>query len=101
MLWLAWHFKVGLFMRVIHSDGVVPKTTNCYFLHENKNHYTHPSTDSAYDGLLSSSSYLHLTFQGLQKSPLTRAFAVNRSKLRLFNSVKTATFVIRSILFSN
>lgn len=62
MPWLAWQFKVGLFVKVKHSNGVVPKNTNCYFLDENQNYQACSSTDSGYDGLLSSSSYLHLTF---------------------------------------
>lgn len=60
--WLAWQFKVGLSVKVIHSNGVVPKNTNCYLLDENQNQQTHSSTDSGYGRLLSLSSYLHLNF---------------------------------------
>lgn len=60
--WLGSSKLALKFVKVIHSNGVVPKNTNCYFLDENQNQQTYSSTDSGYDGLLSLSSYLHLNF---------------------------------------
>lgn len=81
---VGWAVQSWLFVRVIHSNGVVPKNTNSYFLDKSKTHYAHPTTDSGYDGLISSSSYLHLTFlcKDLRKT-LNKSFCREQKQIKV------------------